>query len=205
MLILISAFITFQYLQTYLGFLLLAFYYVSLYKISPYNNPQLNFAEAISLVSSAFILYSGLYFVQGKTFNMAVSIIIIFISAEETNTVSYILFACDIISGIAFVAYVAYVVFKKNAPTIQQKITKLGSKIRTNLKVKTNSKHARLPSLQSPTSLTSTERIMSIEGLLSTTKFMSTERFTSTENFTSTERFMSTEGLMPTDRKIYDC
>jgi len=66
LLILISVFVTSQYLQAYLGFLLLALYYCFLIKIAPYNNPQLNLAESIGVVSSAFILYSGLYFVQGK-------------------------------------------------------------------------------------------------------------------------------------------
>jgi len=123
------------------------------------------------------------------------------------DTISYILFACDIICGIVFVTYIFYVFLKKNAPTIQRKITKLGSMILTRSKTSIHSRQT----LQSPTSLQfsgptdspmSTERIMSTERFASIEKFMSAERFTSTENLMSTERFMSTEGLMPTERDM---
>jgi len=120
-LILISVFITSQYLQAYLGFLLLALYFHSSYKLSPYNNPQLNVAEAISLASSAFILYSGLYFAR----------------SEKMDTISYMLFALDIISGITFIIYSLYVffrIFKNTAAKIKQKTKIISEKILHNLK-----------------------------------------------------------------------
>jgi len=66
LLIITSVFITFEYLQAYLGFLILASFFVASYKISPYNSPELNIAEALSLASSALILYTGLYFARGN-------------------------------------------------------------------------------------------------------------------------------------------
>ncbi len=131
------------------------------------------------------------------------------------DTVSYLLFACDIISGIAFVAYVIYAFLKKYTPAIQRKISRVGSKILTNLKSKVSAKHLRAPSLQSPSSLhlngpidspMSTDRIMSLEGITSTERFMSTERFATAERFmtaerfVTAERFMSAEGFMSTER-----
>jgi len=66
LLIITSVFITFEYLQAYLGFIILASFFVASYKISPYNCPELNIAEALSLFSSAIILYTGLYFARGN-------------------------------------------------------------------------------------------------------------------------------------------
>ena len=125
------------------------------------------------------------------------------------DTTSYLLFACDIISGIIFVVFIVYVFLKKNAATIQRKITKLGSKIRSNLKVKYSSQQT----LQSPTSLqlngqndspiSTTERIMSTDGLISTERFMSTEGFMSTERASPTDRFMSTDRPFSPLIKVY--
>jgi len=72
LLILISVFITSQYLQAYLGFLLLVLFFKASYRISPYSSTELNLAEALSLASSALILYTGLYFARGnKRFYMS--------------------------------------------------------------------------------------------------------------------------------------
>ena len=136
--------------------------------------------------SSAFILYSGLYFVRSKT--SQIPLIIIVILAEEMTTVSYILFACDILSGLAFVAYIIHVFLKKNAIIIQRNLTILSSKISTNLKINIRSharKQALAPSLPSPISLPShgpndppisSERFMLSEGFLSTERLLSTDR-----------------------------
>ena len=173
-------FITSQYLQAYLGFLLLVLYYCSLYKISPYSNKQLNIAEAVSLVSSAFILYSGLYFAQ----------------AEETTTVSYILFACDIISGSVFVICVVYLFFRKPVANLQRKITKLSSKILTNLKIEIHShdeQQALAPGLQSPISLQSHDPN---DSPTSTERFMSTDR-----QFFPLIKIQPSQEAMSTERK----
>ena len=113
-LILISVFISSQYLQAYLGFLLLVLYFKFSYRISPYNAPELNLAEALSLASSALILYTGLYFAR----------------ADSMDTVAYMLFVVDIISGIIFVFYCVYVFMRifKNSD-FKRNLTKIGSKI----------------------------------------------------------------------------
>jgi len=84
--------------------------------------------------------------------------------------VSYILFACDIASGSVFVICVIYIFFRKPFANIQRKITKLGSKALTNLKLNIASQEG--SPLQSPISPqshgpddspTSTERFMSTD------------------------------------------
>jgi len=114
--ILISVFITSEYLQAYLGFLLLLIYSHVSYTISPYNNSKLNMAEVISLASSAFIFYSCLYFARN----------------DKMDTVSYILLVLDVISGTIFVLYSLYVffrIFKISAAGLKRQLSKIGSKI----------------------------------------------------------------------------
>jgi len=79
------------------------------------------------------------------------------------TTVSYILFACDIISGIIFVAYIIYVFLKKNAATIQRNIIRISSRIRTNLKISTQARSIQSQATGTDDSPTSTERFMSTD------------------------------------------
>ena len=129
------------------------------------------------------------------------------------DTISYILFACDIISGLVFVIYSLYVffrIFKQTAIEIKRRMTKIGSKILSNkiysnLKLTINSHNDQQqtlapPAVLSPTSLhfdkfdgtndppTSAERIMSTDRPFSPLLKIPIPEFSRREEDIGTER-----------------
>ena len=131
------------------------------------------------------------------------------------DTISYILFALDMISGTAFVLYSLYVffrIFRTTAANLKRRLTKLGSKIlsdkiyknlQTAIHSQDQQQQTRPPTLQFPISIQSDEPIDPTgPDALSSERIMSTDRplrhllqvpKLGSEDFLGTERIITTE------------